>query len=78
LGGRFTPNEPITTNEQPQRTTNNAKRQTDSDVEVSMSARNGDKARHALQKRKVRTNRARLKEYLKSKTQQVSAPKGGK
>jgi hypothetical protein len=43
-----------------------------------MSARNGDKARHALQKRKARTRRARLQEFLKSKTQQASASKAGK
>ena len=50
----------------------------DNEAEVNMSARNGDKARHALQKRKVRTRRARLQEFLKAKTQQTAGSKGAK
>jgi hypothetical protein len=34
-----------------------------------MSARNGDKARHALGKRKVRANRAKIRALVASKTQ---------
>ena len=35
-----------------------------------MSARNGDKARHALGRRKVRANRVRIRALVASKTQQ--------
>ena len=34
-----------------------------------MSARNGDKSRHAINKRRVRAQRAKVRELVKSKTQ---------
>ena len=33
-----------------------------------MSARNGDKSRHAITKRRVRAQRAKIRELVKSKT----------
>ena len=34
-----------------------------------MSARNGDKSRHAITKRRVRAHRVKIRELMKSKTQ---------
>jgi hypothetical protein len=43
-----------------------------------MSARNGDKSRHAITKRRVRAQRAKIRELVKSKTQQAADAKGAK
>jgi hypothetical protein len=43
-----------------------------------MSARNGDKARHAINKRRVRANRVRIRELVKSKTGQPRDAKAAK
>ena len=43
-----------------------------------MTARNGDKARHALQRRKVRAQRVKIRELLKSKTPQPAEAKSAK
>jgi hypothetical protein len=43
-----------------------------------MSARNGDKSRHAITKRRVRAHRAKIRELVKSKTQQSAEAKGSK
>jgi hypothetical protein len=43
-----------------------------------MSARNGDKSRHAIGKRRVRAHRAKIRELVKSKTQPSGEPKTAK
>lgn len=43
-----------------------------------MSARNGDKSRHAITKRRVRAQRARIRKLVKSKTQQAGEAKPAK
>jgi hypothetical protein len=43
-----------------------------------MSARNGDKARHAIGKRRVRAHRVRIRALVKARTQQSAAAKTGK
>jgi hypothetical protein len=43
-----------------------------------MSARNGDKSRHAITKRRVRAQRARIRQLMKSKTQQSGEAKAAK
>ncbi len=35
-----------------------------------MSARNGDKSRHAINKRRVRAQRVKIRELVKAKTQE--------
>ena len=43
-----------------------------------MTARNGDKARHALQRRRVRARRVKIREMVKSKTPQTPEAKPAK
>jgi len=43
-----------------------------------MSARNGDKSRHAITKRRVRAHRAKIRELVKSKTPQAGEAKPAK
>ena len=43
-----------------------------------MTARNGDKARHALQRRRVRARRVKIRELVKSKTAQPTDAKPAK
>jgi hypothetical protein len=43
-----------------------------------MSARNGDKSRHAVNKRRVRAQRVKIRALVKSKTQQPADAKGAK
>jgi len=40
-----------------------------------MSARNGDKSRHAIAKRRVRAQRVKIRELVKGKTQPGKAAK---
>ena len=43
-----------------------------------MSARNGDKSRHAIGKRRVRAHRVKIRALVKSKTQQTGESKASK
>jgi hypothetical protein len=43
-----------------------------------MSARNGDKSRHAVNKRRVRAHRAKIRELVKSKAQPSEEAKTAK
>ena len=43
-----------------------------------MTARNGDKARHALQRRRIRARRVKIRELVKSKTGEPQAAKPAK
>jgi hypothetical protein len=43
-----------------------------------MSARNGDKAHHAITKRRVRAHRAKIRELVKSKPRQSADAKESK
>ena len=43
-----------------------------------MSARNGDKSRHAVNKRRVRAHRAKIRELVKSRTQPSAETKTAK
>ncbi len=43
-----------------------------------MSARNGDKSRHAVNKRRVRAQRVKIRELVKSRTEPAAAAKAAK